>query len=149
MNPLRERPPENEISSAPLDLARLKALLRQPIVVDLRNIYRPDEMARHGFTYLSVGASSRISATIQPQSRRSNGRSSAPTAAEMRRQDVQIASLGRITLDNGGFSAPLSSATLRLEDARCSGDGGNHACANSGSLNGFSLRELAVPAGLG
>jgi UDPglucose 6-dehydrogenase len=38
-----------------LDLARLKALLRQPVVVDLRNIYRPDEMARHGFTYVSVG----------------------------------------------------------------------------------------------
>ena len=29
--------------------------LRQPVVVDLRNIYRPDEMARHGFTYVSVG----------------------------------------------------------------------------------------------
>jgi hypothetical protein len=55
VKPLRERPPENEISSAPLDLARLKALLRQPVVVDLRNIYRPDEMARHGFTYVSVG----------------------------------------------------------------------------------------------
>jgi UDPglucose 6-dehydrogenase len=41
-----------------LDLARLKALLRQPVVVDLRNIYRPDEMARHGFTYVSVGRSS-------------------------------------------------------------------------------------------
>ena len=27
-------------------------------MVDLRNIYRPDEMARHGFTYLSVGRSS-------------------------------------------------------------------------------------------
>ena len=38
-----------------LDLKRLKAELRQPIVVDLRNIYRPDEMAAHGFTYDSVG----------------------------------------------------------------------------------------------
>ena len=26
-----------------------------PVVVDLRNIYRPDEMAEHGFTYESVG----------------------------------------------------------------------------------------------
>jgi UDPglucose 6-dehydrogenase len=38
-----------------LDLKRLKAELRQPVVVDLRNIYRPDEMAAHGFTYDSVG----------------------------------------------------------------------------------------------
>jgi UDPglucose 6-dehydrogenase len=38
-----------------LDLARVKALLKRPIVVDLRNIYRPEEMARHGFAYVSVG----------------------------------------------------------------------------------------------
>jgi UDPglucose 6-dehydrogenase len=24
-------------------------------VVDLRNVYRPEEMQRHGFTYVSVG----------------------------------------------------------------------------------------------
>jgi UDPglucose 6-dehydrogenase len=38
-----------------LDLVRLKSMLQRPIVVDLRNLYRPDEMARHGFTYVSVG----------------------------------------------------------------------------------------------
>ncbi|WP_454624337.1 UDP-glucose dehydrogenase family protein [Bradyrhizobium cenepequi] len=38
-----------------LDLERLKGLLRQPIVVDLRNIYRPEDMAAHGFSYESVG----------------------------------------------------------------------------------------------
>jgi UDPglucose 6-dehydrogenase len=38
-----------------LDLRRVKSLLSSPVVVDLRNIYRPDEMARMGFTYLSVG----------------------------------------------------------------------------------------------
>lgn len=38
-----------------LDLKRLKAELKQPVVVDLRNIYRPDEMIAHGFTYDSVG----------------------------------------------------------------------------------------------
>ena len=38
-----------------LDLERLKSLLRQPIVVDLRNIYRPEDMAAHGFSYESVG----------------------------------------------------------------------------------------------
>jgi UDPglucose 6-dehydrogenase len=38
-----------------LDLARLKGAMKQPIVVDLRNIYRPEEMAEHGFIYESVG----------------------------------------------------------------------------------------------
>jgi len=38
-----------------LDLARLKQIMAQPVVVDLRNVYRPDDMARHGFTYVSVG----------------------------------------------------------------------------------------------
>ena len=38
-----------------LDLKRVKAALAAPVVVDLRNIYRPDEMRRLGFTYASVG----------------------------------------------------------------------------------------------
>ncbi|HEX9361224.1 MAG TPA: UDP-glucose/GDP-mannose dehydrogenase family protein [Bradyrhizobium sp.] len=38
-----------------LDLKRLKRELAQPVVVDLRNIYRPEEMAALGFTYESVG----------------------------------------------------------------------------------------------
>ncbi len=38
-----------------LDLERLKNLLRQPVVVDLRNIYRPEDMVAHGFSYESVG----------------------------------------------------------------------------------------------
>jgi UDPglucose 6-dehydrogenase len=38
-----------------LDLTRIKAKLRKPLIVDLRNIYRPDEMRRRGFDYVSVG----------------------------------------------------------------------------------------------
>src|SRR5579871_2033318 len=38
-----------------LDLERLRAEMAQPVVVDLRNIYRPEEMAAHGFVYESVG----------------------------------------------------------------------------------------------
>jgi UDPglucose 6-dehydrogenase len=38
-----------------LDLARLKASMRKPVVIDLRNIYRPDEMAELGFAYHGVG----------------------------------------------------------------------------------------------
>jgi UDPglucose 6-dehydrogenase len=38
-----------------LDLERLKKEMAQPVVIDLRNIYRPEDMAAHGFTYESVG----------------------------------------------------------------------------------------------
>ncbi len=38
-----------------LDMRRVKAALKAPVVVDLRNIYRPEDMARLGFVYSSVG----------------------------------------------------------------------------------------------
>ena len=38
-----------------LDLERVKALANAPVMVDLRNIYKPDQMQAEGFTYVSVG----------------------------------------------------------------------------------------------
>ncbi len=38
-----------------LDLRRIKASLRHPVVVDLRNIYNPEEMRAAGFDYRSIG----------------------------------------------------------------------------------------------
>jgi UDPglucose 6-dehydrogenase len=38
-----------------LDMGRLKRDMAQPVIVDLRNVYRPDEMAKYGFTYASIG----------------------------------------------------------------------------------------------
>ncbi|MFN3288392.1 MAG: UDP-glucose dehydrogenase family protein, partial [Sphingomonadaceae bacterium] len=38
-----------------LDLARVKAALKSPVFVDLRNIYRPAEMRAAGFDYHSIG----------------------------------------------------------------------------------------------
>jgi len=38
-----------------LDFQRIKALMRGPLVVDLRNIYTPADMRRDGFRYVSVG----------------------------------------------------------------------------------------------
>ncbi|MBA9069349.1 UDPglucose 6-dehydrogenase [Methylobacterium sp. RAS18] len=38
-----------------LDLARLKGLMRAPVLVDLRNIYAPAETERHGFAYSGIG----------------------------------------------------------------------------------------------
>jgi UDPglucose 6-dehydrogenase len=38
-----------------LDLARVRSLMREPILIDLRNIYEPSSMKEAGFLYLSVG----------------------------------------------------------------------------------------------
>jgi UDPglucose 6-dehydrogenase len=38
-----------------LDLERLKKTMAEPVIADLRNIYRADEVRRRGFTYVSVG----------------------------------------------------------------------------------------------
>jgi UDPglucose 6-dehydrogenase len=38
-----------------LDLERVKGLLRSPTVIDLRNIYKPADMADAGFFYFSIG----------------------------------------------------------------------------------------------
>jgi UDPglucose 6-dehydrogenase len=45
-----------------LDLDRLKETMAQPIVIDLRNIYRVEDMLAAGFVYESVGRSSSIRA---------------------------------------------------------------------------------------
>jgi UDPglucose 6-dehydrogenase len=38
-----------------LDLERVRDLMACPVMVDLRNIYRPEDMKRHGFAYCCVG----------------------------------------------------------------------------------------------
>ena len=38
-----------------LDIDRVKLLMQQPVMVDLRNVYRPDEMRARGFRYASIG----------------------------------------------------------------------------------------------
>ena len=40
---------------AAIDLARLNQAVRFPIVIDGRNLYKPQDMHDHGFTYVSVG----------------------------------------------------------------------------------------------
>jgi UDPglucose 6-dehydrogenase len=40
---------------AGLDLARIRKLLRYPIVVDGRNLYAREQMERHGLMYISIG----------------------------------------------------------------------------------------------
>lgn len=43
----------NEFRS--LELKKVKSLLKKPLVVDLRNIYKRQDMMRHGFHYVSIG----------------------------------------------------------------------------------------------
>ena len=38
-----------------LDLDRVKLLMRAPVMVDLRNVYRPDDLRARGFRYVSIG----------------------------------------------------------------------------------------------
>ncbi|MEE8274469.1 MAG: UDP-glucose/GDP-mannose dehydrogenase family protein [Alphaproteobacteria bacterium] len=38
-----------------LDLGRIKGLLKTPLMIDLRNIYEPDDLAAAGFRYVCVG----------------------------------------------------------------------------------------------
>jgi UDPglucose 6-dehydrogenase len=38
-----------------LDLTRLNKLMRAPVMVDLRNVYRPEKVRAAGFTYVSIG----------------------------------------------------------------------------------------------
>jgi UDPglucose 6-dehydrogenase len=56
---------------AALDLNRLNKALRYPIVIDGRNLFDPQTMADHGFTYLSIGRSaaypSRVTAAASTQ----------------------------------------------------------------------------------
>jgi UDPglucose 6-dehydrogenase len=47
-----------------LDMTRIRRLMRTPTVVDLRNVYRIDEMRALGFTYVSIGR-----ASVQGESR--------------------------------------------------------------------------------
>jgi UDPglucose 6-dehydrogenase len=43
-----------------LDLVRLKGAMMRAIVVDLRNIYSPETMKKHGFAYTSIGRTKRL-----------------------------------------------------------------------------------------
>jgi UDP-glucose/GDP-mannose dehydrogenase family protein len=55
-----------------LDLGRLQDLMACPVIVDHRNIYRPEEMGQRGFAYVGVGRAPRrrCSAARHPRAAR-------------------------------------------------------------------------------
>ena len=53
-----------------LDLARLKRIMTQPLIVDLRNIYDAEEMKRAGFRYVAVGRSTKAAIPAQARHER-------------------------------------------------------------------------------
>ena len=44
-----------------LDLERIRKAMAKPLVIDLRNIYRPAEMKAAGFRYIGVGRGAGVS----------------------------------------------------------------------------------------
>ena len=50
-----------------LDLARLRSLMASPVIVDLRNIYHPEDMRQHGFAYACVGRANNL--TVEAEAR--------------------------------------------------------------------------------
>ena len=69
-----------------LDLDRLHCVMVQPVIVDLRNVYRTDEMQRANFRYFTVGrpAAEHLADSTLPRQRKSaNGKSAARAAGEL------------------------------------------------------------------
>jgi len=58
-----------------LDFERARTLMRQPVLVDLRNIYNPEDVAARGFDYHSIGRSAVLGRPAAPQLRPVAGRS--------------------------------------------------------------------------
>ncbi len=38
-----------------LDLDKIKELLKSPLIIDLRNMFSPDDIIKKGFDYVSIG----------------------------------------------------------------------------------------------
>jgi UDPglucose 6-dehydrogenase len=49
-----------------LDMARIKASMRQPVLIDGRNIYEPAKMQQLGFIYRGIGRGYEKSEHVQP-----------------------------------------------------------------------------------
>jgi UDPglucose 6-dehydrogenase len=68
-----------------LDLERLRCVMVRPVIVDLRNVYRPEEMKRANFRYLTVGrpAAERYADSALPRRRKANAKAGAREPGEL------------------------------------------------------------------
>ncbi len=57
-----------------LDLKRVKAALKRPVMVDLRNVYNPGDMAAAGFDYASIGRPTRKTEEVWKSAATQEGR---------------------------------------------------------------------------
>jgi UDPglucose 6-dehydrogenase len=57
-----------------LDLKQLNGKLRYPIVIDGRNLYNPEVMAAHGFSYYSVGRAPVLPESLPTQAGEARGK---------------------------------------------------------------------------
>jgi UDPglucose 6-dehydrogenase len=53
-----------------LDLARVKRIMRAPVIIDLRNVYQPDDMEQQGFNYHSIGRDPTAERSVEPRGER-------------------------------------------------------------------------------
>jgi UDPglucose 6-dehydrogenase len=60
-----------------LDLAKLKRLMKKPVLCDLRNIYSPEEVEAQGWTHIGVGKGR---PGKKPKARRKSARSASSRA---------------------------------------------------------------------
>jgi UDPglucose 6-dehydrogenase len=58
---------------ASLDLKRLRALVKYPIVLDGRNLYDPSVMVEHGFSYYSVGRPAALTEELSARAKKMEG----------------------------------------------------------------------------
>ncbi len=64
-----------------LDLKRVKAALKRPVMVDLRNVYNPGDMAAAGFDYRSVGRPTRATESVSRSAATEEGEGRMPVSA--------------------------------------------------------------------
>jgi UDPglucose 6-dehydrogenase len=71
-----------------LDLDRLHSIMARPVIVDLRNIYRADEMKRANFSYVAVGrpaAERNVESPLASRPNKGHEKAMVPDVAELQR----------------------------------------------------------------
>ena len=78
---------------AAIDLERLKQALHFPIVIDGRNLYNPQDMHEHGFTYVSVGRPANYQAQARQAAQAQHGSRSSRLRASCAKLRCAVAAL--------------------------------------------------------